>query len=122
MIAERFSPAGKIVMVTGAASGIGGALTQSLGEMDATVVALDMASVPVDAAHTIVMSVTDEVAWQDAAAQTLDRFGRIDGLVNCAGIIRMGEITAMPANDVLAMMEVNVLGPFLGMKHVLPAM
>lgn len=122
MSAARFSPAGKVVIVTGAASGIGAQLARTLAELGAQVVALDMAPVEAEAAHVITMSVTDEAAWHGAARQVLERFGRIDGLVNCAGIIRMGAVTEMPVDDLRAMLDVNVVGPFLGMKHVLPAM
>lgn len=109
-------------MVTGAASGIGAALASYLEEMGARVVGLDTAPVEAAPASVIAMSVTDESAWQDAVDETVDRFGQIDGLVNCAGIIRMGDITAMSADEVRAMLDVNVMGPFLGMKHVLPVM
>jgi NAD(P)-dependent dehydrogenase (short-subunit alcohol dehydrogenase family) len=114
--------AGRVVIVTGAASGIGAATVASLHEAGATVVAIDREAVTAPAAHTICMNVTDEAAWIAAASITLQRFQRVDGLVNCAGIIRMASLTDMTLEDFRLSMQVNVEGPFLAMKHVLPAM
>lgn len=111
-----------VVIVTGAASGIGAATVAALSASGARVVAIDRDAVTAPAAHAIRMSVTYEAAWISAVAETLARFGRIDGLVNCAGIIRMGAITAMALEDFRLTMQVNVEGPFLAMKHVLPVM
>lgn len=114
--------ADRVVIVTGAASGIGAATVASLHEAGATVVAMDRDTVAAPAAHVIRMNVTDEAAWIAAVSLTLERFQRIDGLVNCAGIIRMASLTDMTLDDFRLSMQVNVEGPFLAMKHVLPAM
>ncbi len=112
----------QVVIVTGAASGIGAATTAALTVAGALVVAIDREEISVPAAQPIRMNVTDEQDWIEAAEQTLARFGRIDGLVNCAGVIRMAPITAMALDDFRLTMQVNVEGQFLAMKHVLPAM
>lgn len=114
--------AGQVVVVTGAASGIGAATTQALTSAGATVVAIDRDEVSAPVALAICMSVTDEKGWIAAVAKTLARFDRIDGLVNCAGIIRLSPVTEMSLKDFQLSLQVNVEGPFLGMKHVLPAM
>ena len=111
-----------VVVVTGAASGIGAATTTALAAAGALVVAIDRDAVTAPAAHAIRMSVTDEAHWIEAVEQVIDRFGRIDGLVNCAGVIRMGPVTAMALEDFRLTLQVNVEGPFLAMKHVLPVM
>lgn len=113
---------GRVIIVTGAASGIGAATCEALVSARATVVAIDQADVTADVTHKISMSVTDEQAWAEAVAATLAMFDRIDGLVNCAGIIRLAPVTDMALDDFRASMQVNVEGPFLSMKHVLPAM
>ncbi|WP_164844109.1 SDR family NAD(P)-dependent oxidoreductase [Croceicoccus ponticola] len=112
----------RVVIVTGAASGIGAASVAALVKAGAKVVAIDLNEVSQPATHVIRMSVSDEAAWISAIAETTERFGRIDGLVNCAGIIRMGPITEMDLGDFRLSMQVNVEGPFLGMKHTLPVM
>lgn len=111
-----------VVIVTGAASGIGAATTAALTAAGALVIAIDRDEISVSAAHAICMNVTDEQHWIDAVEQALARYGRIDGLVNCAGVIRMGPVTTMALDDFRLTLQVNVEGPFLAMKHVLPAM
>lgn len=114
--------ADRVVIVTGAASGIGAATLIALENAGAKVVALDRVPVSAGVAPCIQMDVTNEDDWITAVSLAKDRFGRIDGLVNCAGIIRMGAITEMPVEDFRLTMRVNVEGPFLAMKHVLPVM
>lgn len=113
---------GKVYVVTGAASGIGAATAARLSSLGALIVAVDRDKISADNALQRQFDVSDEQGWQDAAAQATERFGRIDGLVNCAGVIRMGPITAMPLADFQLVMRVNVEGTFLGMKHIMPKM
>lgn len=116
------SLSGRTVIVTGAASGIGAATIQALAEEGATTIGIDRAAMEGPASLSIEMSVTDEAAWSDTVARVLERFGTIDGLVNCAGIIRMAPVTDMSLDLFRQSMQVNVEGPFLAMKHVLPVM
>lgn len=113
---------GKVYVVTGAASGIGTAAAARLAGQGAQVVAIDRDRVGFAAALPLQFDVADEDGWRDGVAQVLQRYGRIDGLVNCAGVIRMGPITAMALADFRLVMRVNVEGTFLGLKHVMPAM
>lgn len=112
----------RVIMVTGAASGIGAATVARLHKAGAKVVALDRMPLSAPAALCIQMDVTRENEWIAAASQTVEQLDRIDGLVNCAGIIRMGAITDLSADDFRLSMQVNVEGPFLAMKHILPVM
>lgn len=111
-----------VVIVTGAASGIGAATATALTASGAQVIVIDRNLVTAPAARAILMSVTDEAEWIEAVAQTVAEFGRIDGLVNCAGVIRMSPVTALALEDLRLTLQVNVEGPFLAMKHVLPVM
>lgn len=114
--------AGKVVIVTGAASGIGGRTVERLLAAKATVVAVDRVATNRAATLEAVFDVTDEDGWRTMVEQATGRFGSIDGLVNCAGIIRMGAIVDLSLADFRMTMAVNVEGVFVGMKHVLPAM
>lgn len=116
------SLSGRTVIVTGAASGIGAATVQALSDQGATTVGIDRAAMDGPMSLSIEMSVTDEAGWIDAVARIVERFGSIDGLVNCAGIIRMAPVTDMALDLFRQSMQVNVEGPFLAMKHVLPVM
>lgn len=113
---------GRVYVVTGAASGIGAATVAHLSSSSALVVAADRDVISAGGALNLNFDVCDERGWQHAAAQVIGRFGRIDGLVNCAGLIRMAPITAMSLEDFQLVMRVNVEGTFLGMKHIMPAM
>lgn len=120
MSAEDFT--GRVVLVTGAASGIGRRAVERLHAAGATVVALDRAAIDGPFALVRPLDVTQEEQWQAVVAEALDRFGRIDGLVNCAGIALMGTVIVTALADFRRVMAVNVEGSFLGMKHVLRPM
>ena len=113
--------ADRVYVVTGAASGIGAATVERLSA-SAITIAVDRDAIEPTNAIEMQFDVTEEAAWQDAVASVKERFGRIDGLINCAGVIRMAPITDMPIEDFQLVMKVNVEGTFLGMKHVLPSM
>lgn len=93
--------ADRVVIVTGAASGIGAAMVATLRETGVTVIAIDREPVSAPATHLIRMNVTDEAAWIAAVSLTVERFQRIDGLVNCAGIMRRIADPAEIANAAL---------------------
>ena len=66
--------------------------------------------------------VTSESEWDAIVAAAREAFGKIDVLVNNAGIFRMTPIAVTSADDYLTVIRVNQLGVFLGMKTVAPAM
>jgi NAD(P)-dependent dehydrogenase (short-subunit alcohol dehydrogenase family) len=128
---------GRVAIVTGAAKGMGGPICEALAEEGAAVVLAgrDMEAI---AAHdaalreqfqdvetlTVRCDVTDEAATSELAATTLERFGRIDILVNTAGVIGPIETPAheVPLEDFRYVLGVNVVGTFLPCKAVIPAM
>jgi cyclopentanol dehydrogenase len=68
------------------------------------------------------LDVTSEESWKAALSAVLERAGRLDVLVNNAGINVRKNIEEMPVESFDAMLAVNVRGPFLGIKHALPVM
>jgi 3alpha(or 20beta)-hydroxysteroid dehydrogenase len=114
---------GKVVVVTGAAGGQGAAEARALAAEGATVIATDLA-VP-DLEAPIVsrpLDVTDGAAWSELAGWLRERYERVDGLVNNAGIalrLRLGEITLAELDRVMA---VNVHGALLGIQALSPLM
>jgi 3-oxoacyl-[acyl-carrier protein] reductase len=128
---------GRVAIVTGAAKGMGGPICEALAEDGAAVVLAgrDMQAIGAhDAALreqfpevetlTVRCDVTDETATSELAAATLERFGRIDILVNTAGVIGPIETPAheVPLEDFRYVLDVNVVGTFLPCKAVIPAM
>ncbi|MFI2297176.1 SDR family NAD(P)-dependent oxidoreductase [Isoptericola sp. NPDC019571] len=112
--------AGKRAVVTGAARGQGAAECRHLSAAGASVVAVDLADGPEedlgDAAYRR-LDVTDPAAWAGLVAHLRRQGGRVDALVNNAGVTwraRLGEVD--PA-DMERVYRVNVIGPMLGIQH-----
>jgi NAD(P)-dependent dehydrogenase (short-subunit alcohol dehydrogenase family) len=124
---------GKIIVVTGAAGMIGAATMQLMARRGARLVAVDrdarelervVNDLPTSAkALSVVADITDEDAVASYVASAVERFGRIDAFFNNAGI--EGEIAPLTRYSLAAfrrVLDVNVVGVFLGLKHVLPVM
>jgi meso-butanediol dehydrogenase / (S,S)-butanediol dehydrogenase / diacetyl reductase len=118
---------GKTVIVTGAARGIGLATARYLHDEGAQVVAAvrseaDLPQLKVDDGRLIarVVDVTDEHQVKDLVSFTVDTFGRLDGIVNNAGILKPGTILDASVEDFQHTFDVNVKGVFLGSKYALP--
>jgi cyclopentanol dehydrogenase len=118
--------AGKVALVTGAAQGIGAAITRRFLEEGAAVFLADVqacaaADVPEGArAWFVGLDVTRESDWAAAFDQVRARAGRLDVLVNNAGVNIREPIERMTAAQLDTMLAVNLKGPFLGIKHALP--
>lgn len=121
---------GKSALVTGAASGIGRAVAERLIREGARVALCDIdraggiaaAEALGDAALFIELDVTSESSWQAAMAATLDAFGKLDVLVNSAGIILFKSIEDTSLEDWRRVMAVNLDGTFLGCRFAVEAM
>ncbi len=124
---------GKVAIVTGGASGIGRATAEILAREGASVVVTD---IDVRAGEAVVegikaaggkavfhkQDVVDEALWGDIVGSTVAEFGKLDVLVNNAGIAPGGPITEMTLAAWRNLMEVNVDSVFLGTKYAIPAM
>jgi NAD(P)-dependent dehydrogenase (short-subunit alcohol dehydrogenase family) len=119
---------GTVVLVTGAAHGIGEAVSRYLAAEGAVVVAADVAEAAWDAdgVTPVLTDVSDEASWERLVTTTLDRHGRVDALVNNAAIYQ-GLGAKRPFTDITVdewdrVMAVNTRGVWLGMRAVHPAM
>jgi 3(or 17)beta-hydroxysteroid dehydrogenase len=121
---------GKVCIVTGGAVGLGQAAAIVLAREGGRVVVTD---VNVDEGEATVKDiggdavflahdVRDEDQWRRVIATTLDRFGRLDVLVNNAGVIVLDDIETATLENWRFVNSVNVEGTFLGCKHGIPAM
>jgi 3alpha(or 20beta)-hydroxysteroid dehydrogenase len=121
---------GKVALITGAARGQGAAEARLFVAEGAKVVLADIlddqgkrtADELGDAAVYQHLDVRDADGWAAAVARARTEFGRLDALVNNAGVVDIGLVDSMPAEDFMKVVEVNQLGVFLGMQAVVPAM
>ncbi|WP_370950065.1 SDR family NAD(P)-dependent oxidoreductase [Amycolatopsis sp. cg5] len=118
----RLDLAGKAVLVTGAASGIGLACVRAFQAEGAHVGALDLERVPGHDVLSVRTDVTDERSVAAAVGAVAERFGGLDVVVGCAGISGpVGtQVTETSAADFAAVLAVNVTGQFLVVKHAAP--
>ena len=100
---------GRIAIVTGAASGMGASTAQLLGEAGATVLGADIASHP---GIALVGDVADSAYCDAAVAQAVARHGRLDILVNAAGVIVRADAPATDDDAWYRQFRVNVDGTF----------
>ena len=120
----------KVAIVTGAASGIGRGCAEALAREGARVVLSDVnellgreaAKALGGDALFVRHDVTSEDSWRALLDATLERFGRLDVLVNNAGIIIVVDIENTTVDQWRKVMAVNAEGVFLGCKHAIPAM
>jgi 3alpha(or 20beta)-hydroxysteroid dehydrogenase len=116
---------GKVVLVTGAASGIGHAVTELFAREGATVVASDIKSPDqayADGVEAVTLDVTSEENWAEAVQAIVRKHGRLDVLVNNAGIIAYEPLHELDLEAWRKMIAVDQTGVFLGMREAVRAM
>jgi NAD(P)-dependent dehydrogenase (short-subunit alcohol dehydrogenase family) len=121
------SPGGQVAVVTGGGSGIGLATCTRLAKDGFTVAALDLDPSAAAGAATLALrcDVTDEPGVTQSIGAVVSQLGAVDVLVNNAGITGSAQATIChetPVDDWDKVMAVNVRGPFLCSRAVLPGM
>jgi len=125
--------AGKVALITGGASGMGQSEATIFAREGARVVVADLLETEGrdvvagitkagGQARYVKVDVTSEASWRDAVAATVTSFGKLDVLVNNAGISGTFDPDTMSTAAWDALMNVNAKGVFLGMKYAVPAM
>jgi NAD(P)-dependent dehydrogenase (short-subunit alcohol dehydrogenase family) len=116
---------GKVALITGAASGIGHAVSELFAKEGATVFASDIAS-PVmphaDGIEIIPLDVTSEGDWKTAVNIVVANSGRLDILINNAGIIAYEPLHELDMTAWMKMIAVDQTGVFLGMREAVRVM
>ncbi|MCT8179029.1 SDR family NAD(P)-dependent oxidoreductase [Variovorax sp. CY25R-8] len=129
----QFDLKGRKALVTGGARGIGASIAQALTEAGAAVMIGDvLADVGRATAQRlssggakagfVPLDVTDDAAWATAVETTVKELGGLDIVVNNAGIEITSLVVDVQAEDLRRMLDVNVAGTLLGMKHAFRAM
>jgi 3(or 17)beta-hydroxysteroid dehydrogenase len=120
---------GKVIIVTGAAQNLGAAMAKRLAEEGATVVVTD---IDIERGKALVQTlpnalflehdVGEEEHWQAAVGETVQRFGRLDALINNAGNAIVADILKATVEEFRSQIRVNLEGSFLGCKYAIPAL
>lgn len=122
----------KVIILTGAGGGIGGALVTELLERGASVVAIDLRQESLDALKRKTdnenlsihaLNVSDREAVEALPAQVIAEHGRVDGLINCAGIVQpFVKVNDLDYEDVERVIDVNFYGTLYMTKAFLPTL
>jgi 3alpha(or 20beta)-hydroxysteroid dehydrogenase len=121
---------GKVAIVTGAAQGMGACEARRMAEEGARVVLGDVQEAGAravareigDAAHFVRQDVSQEADWDAAIAAALERFGRLDVLVNNAAIHHVATIENETCEGLERMLQVNLVGTWWGIKKAIGPM
>ncbi|MER5767610.1 SDR family NAD(P)-dependent oxidoreductase [Streptomyces sp. NPDC001985] len=119
---------GRVFLITGAARGQGEQEARIFAAEGARVVLADVldkegeavAAELGDGAHYLRLDVSREADWAAAVTAAKERFGKLDGLVNNAGILRFNALTSTPLEEFQQVTGVNQTGVFLGIRAVAP--
>lgn len=106
----------KIILVTGAAGGIGGAVCKAIEQADGIAIATDLTTRP-GVIHEL--DVTSETSWQRVMAAVERTHSRLDGLVNAAGVVSLGTVEELDFAAWRRVLSINLDGTFLGCKHAM---
>lgn len=119
---------GRVAIVTGAARGTGEAIAQRLARGGARVIVADVLETEGEAVAESIggvfrrLDVTDADAWGLAVEEITESHGGLDVLVNNAAVLHMGTLANTAPETFRRVVDVNTVGPFLGIRSAAPAM
>ncbi|WP_152366155.1 SDR family NAD(P)-dependent oxidoreductase [Microlunatus speluncae] len=128
-----YALSGRVALVSGSAQGLGAGMATALAEAGAAVAVADIQQdqgrATVDElsaagakAAFVPLDVTDDASWEQAVAATIAELGGLDIVVNNAGVEITSLVVDLEPDQIRRMLEVNLLGTALGLKHAFRAM
>ena len=129
-ISEPYRLDNKVIIVTGGSSGIGYGCAKFLSDMGAKIAIFDLKNTENNQANSsddkfikhLFCDVTSEASCQQAVASVKSEFGRIDALVNCAGVIKRKTVVDLEEAEWDLVIDVGLKGIYLVSKQVIPIM
>lgn len=120
----------QVVLITGAGAGLGEAMARRFHQQGAQIIACDLhhervaslAQALGNHVHPLAMDVREQQDWQAVVSQAEGLFGRIDVLINNAGVAAAGTLEDTPPEDWRWVMDIDLMGVMLGCQAVLPIM
>lgn len=109
--------AGKVALVTGGSSGLGAGIVTRFLQEGATVWNADLNPPPSPSARFVPLDVRDEGQWEQVIDGIVAECGGLHVLVNNAGVFSSAPVDETPLADFQRVMDVNLIGVFLGCKH-----
>ncbi|MEU8221947.1 SDR family NAD(P)-dependent oxidoreductase [Kribbella sp. NPDC048915] len=116
-----FNATGEVVVITGGAQGIGAALAVAVNAAGGTAVVFDVASPPAGVEH-LKVDVADRSVVEDAVADVIEQYGRIDGLVAGAAVQPRSPVLELDAASWTRTLQVNLDGVVWACQAVVPHM
>lgn len=123
----------KVVLITGAASGIGKASAERIASEGGKVICVDIQKDAVEAvaaginasegrgeAIALVCDITDQSSVNDTVASAIAKFGQLDALCNIAGTLRFDNTLEAKMDDFKRVMDINCYGPFMMCQAAIP--
>lgn len=122
--------AGKVAIITGAAQGLGEALVKRFVEEGASIVGVDLNEDKLTETIAkydennlaIGLDVSDQEGWKKVVDATVEKFGKLDILVNNAAMMSNKGVLDLKPEEYMKILEVNSLGTFLGIQQSIPKM
>lgn len=118
----------KVIIITGAASGIGKSCVEILSEENTIIIASDI-SYPINEFHELSnqvysfgLDVSSSESWNLLIHKVEGDFGMVSALINCAGISSRDKVLTGEIEEWNKVINTNLLGPYLGMKYCIPSM
>jgi 3alpha(or 20beta)-hydroxysteroid dehydrogenase len=114
---------GKVALITGGARGMGAAFVKQFVAEGAKVVVGDVIDPAEDHGATFIHhDVTSEASWDETVRTTVETYGKLNVLLNNAGVLMWGPMHRVTLEDYMKVINVNQVGCFLGMKAVIRPM
>ena len=121
---------GRVAIITGAARGQGAATARLFAAEGAKVVIADVLETEGQAVARDLgtsgafskLDITDEAQWRAIVSETERRWGKVDILINNAGVVHPASITELAKADFERVLSINLIGAWLGIKSVAPGM